>query len=442
LLRSLTLLTLFIHLASLAATQTAYGAGFSMLRWISLFALAGFGGLNWIASGQRSLRLKSVNNRVLIYLALWGLTVVNAGEYFLFSGYRWVAHAAIVVATLVFLPGIIREKDVSKLLWALKLIVAVILVVSYFRPAPLTIFDVPNMYRGILGNANALGHMSAVGCLLFLHGYFTQKGRLLGQLQAAMAGLAGILLIYSGARSSLVAFVGGFLVFYVFYKSRLSRYVVLGIVGVVVALVISPELSERISTFVIKHQEIKIDSITDRILFSRSSSWESHWEGFNDRPLLGWGFGVDKDSNLSGWTGDWTALGVVGRDPVNDIMYSLESGGIVGLFAYLFMLSLIFKAWIPRTLRSMFDTELRQPGYELLASTYEAWKVFYSLTVLLIVMFELDNTALAAGNFFAALFWVSLSLSMWLCAMLMSSLRRPAPIPSSLRSHIALLPAG
>lgn len=448
-LRILTLLSLFIHMASLAATQTAYGNAFLMLRWISLFALAGFGGLNWIVGRQGSL-LNSVNTRVLIYLALWGLTVLNA-EYILFSSYRWIAHAMIVVSALVFLPRALRMTDLSKLLWALKLIVAVILVVSYFRPAPLTNLDVANMYRGILGNANVLGHMSAVGCLLFLHGFVTQKGRLLGQLQGAMAGLAGILLIQSGARSSLVAIVGGFLVFYVLYKSKLSRYFMLGILGAMAGatavLVVIPNPSESISEFVLKHKNeiqysrIAGNSATERMVFTRLPLWERHWEGFKERPLLGWGFGLDSDTDLSGWSGEWAAVGRAGRDPTNDVMYSLESGGIVGLFAYLFMLGLIFKASIPRAMRLMFDANLRRPGYELLGSAYDVWKAFYCLTVLLIVMFEFDNTAFAAGNFFAALLWASLGLSMWSSGMLMHRLRRPAPVPSSLRSHAAVLPA-
>jgi O-antigen ligase len=438
LLRSLTLLALFIHLASLAATQTSYGANLSMLRWISLFALAGFGGLSWIAIGQRSLQLKSVNARVLIYLALWVLTVINA-EYSLFSAYRWLAHAMIVVGCLVFLPRILRLKDATKLLWALKLIVTVILVVSYLKPAALTRFDDPSLYRGIFGNPNSLGHMSAVGCLLFLHGYVTQKGRPLRLLHGAIAGLAGILLIQSGARSSLLAFAGGFVVFYVFYKSQLSRYVVLGIIGAAVVLIVSPNLPERISEFALKHELQSDDSITERIFATRTPAWQHHWEGFTERPLLGWGFGLDKDANLLNWHGEWTALGVVGRDPVNDIFYSLESGGIVGLFAYLFVLSLIFKAWIPRALRSMLDAELRQPDYELLASGYEAWKMFYCLTASLIVMFEFDDTAFAA-NFFSALLWTSLGLSLWLHAVLMASVRHPLPKPNSLRNRTIVVP--
>src|SRR5262249_37782108 len=122
-LRSLTLLCLFIHLASLAATQTAYGASFSMLRWFSLFAFTGFGALCWGTSGKKFPLLQTINTRVVIYLVLWGATVIYA-DYPLFSSYRWVAHAMIIVSALVFLPSVVRMTDISKLLLVLKLIVA------------------------------------------------------------------------------------------------------------------------------------------------------------------------------------------------------------------------------------------------------------------------------------------------------------------------------
>ncbi len=436
---NLTLLSLFIHLASSAATQTAYGSSFSLVRWVSLFALFGFGGLAWMNTPRLPFQMKSVNMRVAIYLGLWALTVVNA-DYPLFSAYRWAGHAMIVVSALVFLPAALRMTDVAKLLPALKLIVAVILLVSYFRPAQLTVFDDPGTFRGILGNSNSLGHTAALGCVLFLHGYVTRRGTRWGLLQGAMAGLAGLLLIRSGARSSVVAFVGGFLPLLMLYRSRLSRYVVIGAVAVVMALIALPFLSDRISDFLIKHTDIQVEEsglTIDRLTASRSHLWEREWEDFTERPLLGWGFGLDKNSDLSSWNGELAALGITSVDPTNDVMYALEGGGVVGLFAYAFMMSLIFKVWISRALRSMLDVQLRRPGYELLASAYEAQEAFYCVAATLIILFEVDGTALAAGNFFAALLWVSLGLSAGLDARLMYSLRSPAPKPGFLRRPAA-----
>jgi hypothetical protein len=44
------------------------------------------------------------------------------------------------------------------------------------------------------------------------------------------------------------------------------------------------------------------------------------------------------------------------------------------------------------------------------------------------VLFEFDNTALAAGSFFAALLWVSLGLCVGFRALLMAGIRRSIPI--------------
>jgi hypothetical protein len=442
LLRNLTLLSLFVHLFASAVSQTAYGADFLMLRWFSLFALVLFGGLSWIIGGETPPQMKSVKPRVLIYFALWGLTVVNA-ESFLFSSYRLLSHAMVVVSALIFVPSLLRMTDASRLLLTLKVLVAVILFASYFWPAPLSRFDVINMYRGILGNSNALGHMAAIGCLLFLHGFFIQRRGLWCQLQGVMAGLAGILLIQSGARSSFLTLIAGLIVFYLLYRSELPRYVaVLAIIGALSAPIIFPGLQGDISSFVFKQSKDEYAGTLERVMSSHRPVLERHWEGFKERPLLGWGFGLDKDSNLSRWDGSWSFAKVTGRDPVNDIMYTLESGGIVGLFSYVFLLSLIAKAWIPAAEQSMIKARLRQPGYESLSSMYETQKIFYCLVAALIVLFELDNTALSAGNFFSTLLWVSLGITLRMYSVLIHSLPRPAPIPNSLRRPTAALPLG
>jgi O-Antigen ligase len=420
-LRSLTLFSLIVHLASLAATQTAYGASFSMLRWLSLFALTSFGGLYWLTGRQRRLRFQSVNLRVAIYLGLWGLTVVNA-EYPLFSLYRWGAHAMIVVSALVFLPGSIRRAEASKALLVLKVIVAAILIASYFRPVRLTVFDNHNWYRGIFGNSNSLGEMAAVGCLLFLHGLLTQRETRWRYLQAMLAGLAALLMFESGGRSSVVAFLGGFIALYVLYNRRVSRYIVSATLVVSIAIGILPSLQQSVGTFIMKHSyESQSGEALDFLRLSHQRVWERSWEGFTERPLLGWGFGEDSSANLSAWNGELTALGYAQRDPVSDILYSLETGGIIGLTAYLVIMALIFKVWILSKVQSALDVALYQRSREALAAAYDVQKVCCCTTILLIVLFEFDNTALSAGNFFSALLWIALGQSLGLSRMMRAS---------------------
>jgi hypothetical protein len=428
-LHRLTLVSLLVHLASSAVSQTIYGASFSSLRWLSLFALVGVGFATWATSRRPPVRMDAVNLRVVVYLGLWCLTVIGA-DYPLFSAYRLAAHAMIVISGLVLLPAVLRTKDVRLLLPALKIITGVILLVSYFRPAQLNSFDDPNLARGIMGDPNALGHTAALGCILLLHGFINQKGTRWGAMQAALAGLAVILLIRSGARSAVVAFIAGFIPLLIFYRAQLSRYVTIGAAAAIVALLTLPFLSDRINGFLVKEassQTEETDVTLERMGASRLSLWTREWNDFLERPLLGWGFGLDSGANLSNWNGEFTATGVLQVDPTNDILYTLEGGGVVGLFAYVVMMSLMLKAGFPKAVRAALDAELRRPGYKMVKEAYETQKAFYCVSILLIVMFEFDNTALAAGNFFAALLWIGLGLSAGLHARLMYRTRDLIP---------------
>lgn len=429
-LRNLFLVSLFAHFASLAATQTAYGTGFYSMRWYSLFALFGFGFLQWVANRRKLLLSDIIRWRVFIYLGLWGLTVIYA-ENPLFSGLRWAGHAMIVMSGLIFLPCVLRPKDTWKWLLALKLIVAVTLGYSYFYPVRLTVFDDPTLYRGIFGNPNALGHMSAVGCLLFWHGFLTARDTRWAWLQGAVAVIAGVLMLQSGARSSIMAFLAGLTVLYVFYKANMSRYSMLAAVAAAFALLVVPDLWERASTFIFKHGgKAPSDALMDRLLFTRQSGWEQHWNGFLQRPLLGWGFGADRDANFSNWQGAWRSTGVVGRDPVNDVMYSLESGGLVGLLAYLFVITLIIKGWFTARVRAVLDFRFRQRDIGPMGQVYDAYRIFFCLCIALITVFEFDNTAMAAGNFFAALMWISMGMALGFYAMIATALQRPGAEPA------------
>jgi len=429
--RNLALLSLLTHMVSTAATQTSFGESFSQLRWISLFALTVTGAVAWITTPPRDLRLLSVNLRVVAYSALWGLTVIYS-DHPLFSGYRLAAHLMIVVFGLVFLPQLLRLSDAPRTLMTLKLMVGVILVVSYFRPAPLTIYDDPELYKGILGNANTLGHMSAVGCLLFFHGYLTASDTRGGKAQAGLAALAALLMTQSGARSSLAAFVAGVGIMCFLYRERLSRHIILGLLAGLVVIVVIPNVPQRISNFALKYKlNGNYESTLDHLTYSRQDAWERSWDGFKQKPILGWGFGLDSDADLSNWTGAWTSLGVSGRDPVNDVMSSLESGGIVGLAAYLALLTLLVKGWFPATMRTALDGPSKQPDGVRVLRMYDAQKAYFCLSLMLMVLFEFDNTALAAGSFFSGLLWISLGLCIGFRALLMAGIRRTLPaVPS------------
>ncbi|MBE0622159.1 MAG: O-antigen ligase family protein [Burkholderiales bacterium] len=434
-LRNFILVSLLAHLGSLAATQTVYGASFSSLRWYSLFAVFAFGCLHWVQDRQRILLSETIKLRLLIYLVAWAVTVINA-DYPLFSGLRYAGHAMILTFSLIFMPCVLRSDDAWKLLIPLKCILGIALALSYFNPVPLTIFDDPDLLRGIFGNPNALGHMSAVGCLLFLHGFVTDQDAYprWAKLQGALAAFSGFVMLQSGARSSAMAFLCGFFVLYVFYKGRFSKYLMLAAVAVALAVLIAPGLSTQVGDFVFKRADTQSESIAERLTSSRIDAWEQSWDGFKQRPILGWGFGIDRNIDLSDWQGEWSSSGFTGRDPVNDVMYSLESGGLVGLSAYLFMLSLLLKAWFPARVRTPLEFALRQPNLRRLALAYDGYRLYFTLAVSLIALFEFDNTAYAVGNFFAALMWLSMGMALGYFAMVAAALQLPMAEPTA---HVA-----
>lgn len=423
--RTVVVFFLSLYLVSLATSQTVFGSSFFALRWILLGAFAVSALICWTSIRMKTVRMDDVKLRLTIYVLLWGLTVL-ASDYPLFSSYRFGVHVVLLLGTLIFIPEIIRLLEYSRLLVILKILVGAILIISYFRPAPIGSFDNPEFFRGILGNANAFGHMAAVSVILFTHGYIVSEKNYRRYIQGGMALLSIALLFSSGARSSFIATTVALCVIYHYYRERLSKYVALLVAIILLALLTVPSLPEELVRRIFKHDlAANTDSALERLILSRSSVWDRHIDGFLERPLLGWGFGVDADTDLTGWSGQFSSIGFIGRDPVNDTLYVLESGGIIGLVAYVMMISLLVQAWRPKKLfgdaavsRDVLARESKQ-----LQDTYV---VFYSLASAMAVLFQFDNTALAAGNFFSVFFWLTLGASIALsrCLKQKTFLRR------------------
>jgi hypothetical protein len=419
--RNLTFVSLFVYLVSLAATQTVYGSGFGSLRWIALIAFGVFGALSRLSSAGQ-LVPRRVTIYVSIYLMLWSMTAVF-GVYPAYSAYRLLAHGLVLISCLIFLPQVITLTNAPKILTALKLLVALTLIVSYIRPAPLNIFDIASQYRGIFGNANSFGHMCAVGSLIFLHGFLTKGRSLWKYTQLALTILATVLMFRSGARSSAISLLAGFLTLSLFYRKQFSRNLLAVWAMGTALLVTATTMQPQIKAFTNKHSGFEqINDPIDRLSASRLPVLTASWEAFEERPLFGWGFGVDKDTDLANWKGELTSLGFTKRDPVNDLTYSLETGGIAGAFAYFFLLSLIPRLWVTRDRVQLLHANLYPSEITITQSALNAQQLFMCLTVLLFVMFEFDGTALSAGYFFASLFWASFGICIGLRSLLLIDL--------------------
>jgi O-antigen ligase len=412
----LTWLSLFGYLITLAMTQTVYSQPFMTTRWVMLgiFAASSLADMILIAA-RRGLRMGIGNGRFLAIYLLATFSSVIYAENWSFSGMRWASHAIMLLVLVIILPQIVTARQIRILLTTLKCLMAALVVVSWLFPASVTITDTDTMYKGVMGNANTMGHVAFIAAILFLQTAFTSSVPWIRYFSVAFA-VASIATTWnSGARSSMISLSFGVLLLLYYYRKELRGIVLIGILLGSAIMVTYPQLPQEIFRFAQKSNK---SSATDSFnpAQSRIPVWAAAYEGFKKRPLLGWGFGAD--SNIpKEWEIKLTSLGMVERDAVNDFLFMLEGCGIVGFGAYLLLIHIILKQHPSKLQRSI----LQSFGHDKEASSgtmalHHAHVVFFILPVCLIILNQFDNSALSAGNL--------ISVTLWLCIGCASMLRR------------------
>jgi O-antigen ligase len=265
------------------------------------------------------------------------------------------------------------------------------------------------LYRGAFGSSNAMGQVAAIGALLFIHGALTKKIHWLRYLEASMAALALCLAWSSGARSAMIAFLTGIVLMNYIYGASLSKKTIWITLLIALLMVAMPDLPKRAHMVLLRGSKAS-ESFSEQIFKTRKEVWSAAWEGFQNRPFLGWGFGAD-DTISKEWNIQFTALGTVSRDNVNDTMIVLESTGIVGLVAYLLLILVALKQIPTRNQRWMLHQTSSSIPVKIDLSLYHVHAVTYILATSLIVMVQFDNTALSAGNFISVVLWLCVALS-------------------------------
>lgn len=402
------LITLLFYLGGLAVTQTAYGWRFMATRWVALTVFFGVSGLVWIHSHayNRILHRDAGLGVVLAYLSCTLLSVFNA-ENFTFSGLRWGVHAMMLLAFMVFLRETLTVKDVNRIALFLKVITLGLLVLSYIKPAPLTVYDDARIYRGAMGNANTLGHIAALGALLFFHGVLSSKNPL-GRIVQAISGVYALATLWAtGARSSLVFLLAGVTLICIFYGVlRLPVIIALGIILLTI-MSFTSRLEESALQFVFKQQTQSAGGLVDKVFETRLPIWSRSWNSFLERPILGWGFGA-----ASSIKRDWVirpyAIGAHKRDDTNDILFILEGSGLIGFGGYLALVGLLFSQSPPRRQLRVFRTNGIGMNSEI-TMRYHLHALMYILSVSLVVLFMWDCSAFSAGSFPAAVLWLCAS---------------------------------
>jgi O-antigen ligase len=478
----LILLSFLFYIGTLAITQTAHGGSFMSLRWIALAGLTGVSFIYWLLG--RIPPLDAMGNRGApsmswVYL-LATLASVALAQNYVYSGLRWLTHAMVIVTFMIFLRGTLHSRSAHQVIWILRGIVAVLLIGSFLFPAPRTVYDNP-YFRGAMGDSNSLGHIAMLCALLYFHGGIVSSKTQWKLLQFGIALVATGILISSWARSSMVAFLVGLVLLNYFYGLTRSLPTKAMALLLVCFLLASPMIQSGILDFVAKDREAKEQEQPSQVLAvikgdifkkgpsfetvveTRTHLWSEAWEGFKQKPFLGWGFGANKDIEPE-WSILPTSAGLV-RDVTNDLLLTLEGSGLIGFLAYLALLISIFKQSLTRKQvsrirkcrREDFPASARmgQEKAEILPDKRKSkeavfsssfkdgrgkpedfypWSrdnqqaILYIISISLFALFLTDGSAFSAGSILAAIFWISAAGAGALRAEAVVSERRKIPI--------------
>jgi len=403
-------ISLYGYLGTLAVTQTVYGSHFMNTRWVTLGVLVIACGFYWFSAKTYALDPSDdkSNLLILVYFAMTFLSIV-AAENPLFSGMKWISHVLMLLVFVVFLRQSLEANQVKPVVLFLKGTIVTLLFASWMNPASLVSSLDVQLYRGAFGSPNSMGQVAAIGALLLIHGGLTGKIQWLRYLEASIAVLALWLAWSSGARSAMVAFLTGIVLMNYFYRTKLSKKTI-GITLLMAFLMVAMPNLPKTARLVLLRGERTSESFSEQIFKSRKEVWSAAWEGFQKRPFLGWGFGAD-DTMSKEWNVQFTALGTVSRDNVNDTMIVLESTGVVGLMAYLLLILAALKQIPTKNQRWMLHQTSFPIPFKIDLSSYHTHAITYILATSLIVMVQFDNTALSAGNFISVVLWLCVALS-------------------------------
>jgi len=388
-----------LYLVPLLLTQSAMGQGLSNLRWIGLGVASAVGLFVWLAARRRPITGDTATIALGIYLACTGISVVFAEDW-LFSFFRWGSHALMLLLFHLFLREVVSVSQVTGLTWAVKIGLGVSLPILLLKSGLAPTADAPSQVRYI--NPNALGHLAAVSGLLFLHGAAVSRSYALRNGQTLMAILSFLVIWQSGARSSFAAVAVGLFLLVKYYRSFFSGWVIVGLAVLMLSGIIAPSLSQGIEGFILKDKSAELEFTAGNVVRSRTEIWQDSWNGFKARPMFGWGFG-----GHAGIEGNWrlsgTALGYTYRDWVNDTLFLLESAGLVGLIGFVVLVVSLLR-YRPPLIGGIESNDLVKQIYD--------YNVLYSVMVVsLLALFQLDDTAMAAGNFPSAMLWLSAGLA-------------------------------
>lgn len=454
------LFSLLFYLSTLAATQTVYGSPFMELRWIALGTFTSVSFIYWLSGRMPRKGLRNPWSDPVIVVIYLGATLlsVTTAENYKFSGLRWATQGMLIMSCMVFLRGTFNTEMIKDLTLPLKIISLTLLSISFLFPAPIPIYESP-YFQGAMGDSNSLGHVSAICALVFLYGAVTARGKVWRFFQVAVTIFSFFILIRSGARSSMVAFMVGFILVNFCFGVMRSLMIKATIFLLAALFFGSPMLQSRAVDFLAKEEkksehlpflsflktQNKMGIFPGSVFKTRERLWSESWQGFQQRPFLGWGFGANANTPKE-WLISPTGT-TMSRDITNDALFILEGGGVIGFLGYLLLavsilkqspthqeLSLMwqkFRRWkrlVPMRLssnNSRLNNQTSSPQElgaqetegevkakdDLKLSRAYSHSQMYILSVSLFVLFFFDGSAFSAGSLISSIFWISAGMA-------------------------------
>lgn len=207
------------------------------------------------------------------------------------------------------------------------------------------------------------GNSTYLAIYMFFHAFIAiflyfrsskQKG--LHWLYPVAAALNLVILYYTGTRGTILSVVGGvtltllLIAFFDKEHKTLKKYAIGGLVGMValVALFITFRQSEFIQSSPTLSRMAGI-SLADKTTNSRFMIWKMSWEGFKERPVLGWG----QDNFLYVFSKHYNPQ-MYNQEPWFDRSHNvffdwMIAGGALGILSYLSLFgAAIYYLWFSR----------------------------------------------------------------------------------------------
>ena len=417
------------------------------LRWVALLTLTGVSALYWVYRGS-PLRVKRVSYGSVPVLVYLGATLISvaAAESLVFSGMKWATHAMLLLTFMIFLRGTFNIETSKQIIFTIKSVTVALLILSLLKPDQMTILDT-SYFRGAMGDPNSMGHIAAICALIYLHGAVTGRAKRWRTVQLIVAVIGTVILLLSGARSSMSLFLVGIGLINFYYgltRSLMRSLLAKSVILISIALILTfarPalfKLHSEAMNFITKDMYHSEGLSVEKVFSTRERLWTDAWDGFKRRPLLGWGFGAIADIT-SDWSIRSTSVDVI-RDVTNDILFTLEGSGLVGFMAYLGLMISILRQWptrqqisrlwrsrrvgmrAKRLLLSAYHSILKKPvprqtftpikgaenGLEFIQLEVDHMHaIMYILSVSFLVLFMFDCGAFSAGSIISAIFWMS-----------------------------------